>query len=455
MIESIKKLYRKYVALDNDKNIDENRNLWAIVKLCSSFGKLQESSAALTYHTLFAIVPVMALMVAIAKVLGYGEIFKEQVQSFFHGQDLISENLLNFADSYLNNTQMSFWLGAGIGLILLLYSVFSIFRTIDKTFNAQWNMPGRSITRLLGIFAIVLFIPVVAIIVLAVWWTMSSYLKGTIIHEVNVFIFTVTVYVACLFGAYKLIPQAKVETKYATVAALVCGSVFALMQYSSYAIISMLGNYRNVYGDLATLIIFLLLIYFSWTICMAGSRWNYFLQRADKLVRENKFTGISNNYHKFLCLMILYKAELLCTLKNGNTFAMKELSEAVEEAFDLPPHVSGIFLNSMTERGIFLATDKTGIYRIADEYYKAKTIDLVKNLDKAGNNKEAIEAAQEAHEHRNAQLLWKFINGEEEIDEANNTPLELFFFSEIKIQEAVPVKQKGWFEKFTNIINLK
>lgn len=108
MIESIKKLYRKYIALDNDKNIDENRNLWAIVKLCSSFGKLQESSAALTYHTLFAIVPVMALMVAIAKVLGYGEIFKEQVQSFFHGQDLISENLLNFADSYLNNTQMSF-----------------------------------------------------------------------------------------------------------------------------------------------------------------------------------------------------------------------------------------------------------------------------------------------------------------------------------------------------------
>ena len=316
-------------------------------------------------------------------------------------------------------------------------------------------MPGRSITRLLGIFAIVLFIPVVAIIVLALWWTMSSYLKGTIIQEVNVFIFTVTGYVVCLFGAYKFIPQAKVETKYAAVAALVCGSVFALMQYSSYAIISMLGNYRNVYGDLATLIIFLLLIYFSWTICMAGSRWNYFLQRADKLVRENKFTGISNNYHKFLCLMILYKAELLCTLKNGNTFAMKELSEAVEEAFDLPPHVSGIFLNSMTEREIFVATDKAGIYRIADKYYKAKTIDLVKNLDKAGNNKEAIEAAQEAHEHRNAQLLWKFINDEGEIEEVNNTPLELFFFSEIKIQEAVPVKQKGWFEKFTNIINLK
>ena len=65
MIKHIKQWTAKIVALDNDKNVDNNRNLWAIVKLCTSFGKLQQASAALTYHTLFAIVPVMALMVAI------------------------------------------------------------------------------------------------------------------------------------------------------------------------------------------------------------------------------------------------------------------------------------------------------------------------------------------------------------------------------------------------------
>lgn len=108
MINYIKKIAAKLVALDNDKEIDNNRGLWAIVKLCTSFGSLQQASAALTYHTLFAIVPVMALMVAIANILGYGEMFKEQVQFFFHGQDMISEKLLGFADSYLNNTQVSF-----------------------------------------------------------------------------------------------------------------------------------------------------------------------------------------------------------------------------------------------------------------------------------------------------------------------------------------------------------
>lgn len=432
MINKIKELWKKIVALDNDKNIDKNHNLWAIVKLCSSFGKLQQASAALTYHTLFAIVPVMALMVAVAKILGYGEIFKEQVQEFFHGQDIISNNLLNFADSYLNNTQVTFWLGAGIGLILLLYSVFSIFRTIDATFNALWNMPGRDFAKLLGIFAIVLLIPFVAIILLAIWWTMSSYLKGSIIHEINVFLFSVATYFVCLFAAYKLIPRAKVEAKYATIAALVCSAVFALMQYFSYVILSMFNNYRNIYGDLASLIIFLLLIYFSWTICMAGSRWNYFLQRADKLVREKKFAGISNNYQKFLCLMILDKAEQLCSLIGKESFDIDYISGVINSAYDIPPHISDVFITSMINRGIFKPTEKERIYHIATEYRHRTIRELVILFDKAGTNKEAIEEAQYAHVHKNAQLLWQYINDEESNDKNNwNIPLEHFFNAKI------------------------
>ena len=41
---------------------------------------------------------VLVLVVAIANILGYGEMFKEQVQFFFHGQDMISEKLLGFAE---------------------------------------------------------------------------------------------------------------------------------------------------------------------------------------------------------------------------------------------------------------------------------------------------------------------------------------------------------------------
>ena len=454
MIKRIMALFYRILNLCNDKGVNGNKNLWAIVKLCTSFGKLQQASAALTYHTLFAIVPVMALMVAIAKILGYGEIFKEQVQLFFHGQDIISDKLLGFADSYLDNTQVSFWLGAGIGLILLLYSVFSIFRTIDSTFNALWNMPGRDFTKLLSIFAIVLLIPFLAIILLAIWWTMSSYLKGTIIHEVNVFIATVSSYIVGLFAAYKLIPRAKVETKYAAIAAGVCGSVFALMQYFSYVIISMFNNYRNIYGDLATLIIFLLLIYFSWTICMAGSRWNYLLQRADKLVRENKFAGISNNYRKFLSLMVLDKAEQLCSLTGKEVFDIEYISKVIDSAYDIPPHISEVFITSMVDRGIFTPVDNKNNYTIAPAYRHQTIITLLSNIDKAGLNKEAMEEAQNAHEHKNAQLLWEFINNEKKMDESVwDIPLENFFNVKIEVstQKALEPENEDFIDHIINI----
>lgn len=454
MIKYFKKIAAKFVALDNDKDIDSNRNLWAFVKLCTSFGSLQQASAALTYHTLFAIVPVMALMVAVANILGYGEMFKEQVQIFFHGQDMISEKLLSFADSYLNNTQVSFWLGAGIGLVLLLYSVFSIFKTIDATFNTLWNLPGRDFKKLLGIFAIVLLIPFVAMILLAIWWTMSSYLKGSIIHELNAFIFSVSAYIICLFGAYKLIPQAQVKAKYAAIAAVVCGLVFALMQYFSYTIISMFNNYRNIYGDLASLIIFLLLIYFSWTICMAGSRWNYLLQRADKLVRENKFAGISNNYRKFLCLMTLDKAEQLCSLTGKEVFDIEYISGVLNSAYDIPPHISEVFIKSMINRGIFIPIDNKNNYSIAPAYRHKKILELIKSFDKAGMNKDAIEEAQNAHVHKNAHMLWQFINDESSMNaEAWDIPLENFFNAEINtdnIKEIAPYEE-NLLDKITNI----
>ena len=61
------------------RQMSKYRISWSLIKLVDSFGSLQLASAALTYHTLFAIVPVMALMTAIAKGLGYDAMFIEMV----------------------------------------------------------------------------------------------------------------------------------------------------------------------------------------------------------------------------------------------------------------------------------------------------------------------------------------------------------------------------------------
>ena len=80
--------FEKKMRVRYYRQVKENRFLWSFVNLGLSFKRLQQASAALTYHTVFAIVPVLSLMIAIAKGLGYDEQFEQQVQSFFPGQEL-------------------------------------------------------------------------------------------------------------------------------------------------------------------------------------------------------------------------------------------------------------------------------------------------------------------------------------------------------------------------------
>ena len=187
---------------------------------------------------------------------------------------------------------------------------------------------------------------------------------------------------------------------------------------------------------------------------MAGSRWNYLLQRADKLVRENKFTGISSNYQKFLCLMILDKTEQLCSLTGKEEFDIEYISGVINSAYDIPPHISGVFTTSMINRGILIPVDNSNIYRIAPEYRHRKIKELITLFDKAGINKDAIEEAQTAHEHKNASLLWEYINGEKDMnEECWDIPLENFFNAKIDApaQKKEDAPLDTFFDKITSI----
>ncbi|MBR4294401.1 MAG: YihY/virulence factor BrkB family protein [Bacteroidaceae bacterium] len=391
--------------------MSEYRFTWSIIKLVESFSRLQLSSAALTYHTLFAIVPIMSLMIAIAKGLGYDELFEQLIKRIFKGQEVISESLLMYANSYLNNTKVTMWLGVGIGLLLLLYSVFSIFSTIDSTFNMLWNESGRSFKKLLKTFAIVLVMPFVVVLALVLWFSVSTIFNGTIVEEINILIVSVASYVLILFAAYKYIPKAKVKTRYAAISAGVCGSIFALMQYFSYYIISMF-NYGDIYGKLASLMIFLLLIYFTWTVCLAGSKWNYFLQKADEQERENEYKAVNHLYHKFLCILIIERIESLHPF--SSRFTAAAIAENAEREYQLPSHLTLEIIKHLKAKRVLFGDRNDTLYM--RKRFCGRTIgQILDELDTAGRNSDVIETLKEIHSNATLNHLWCVIN--EETDE--------------------------------------
>lgn len=408
--DNIKKCIRMFNILSDDKEIEGNLILWSFVKLFTSLEKLKQASAALTYHTLFAIVPIMAMLVAVAKLMGYGEMFRETVEGFFEGQEGIAATLLSFAESYLHNAQVNYLLGAGVGLVFLIYSLFSIFQTVDDSFNSLWNLKGHGLKKQLKVFVFILLVPFVGMILLAMWLSVSSYISsGGVIHKVNVFLVLTGIYVALMFLAYKFIPNTKVEVRYAARSAIACGVAFGIVQYFGFMVMSMFSSYRNIYGDMASLVLFILWIYFSWTICLAGSRWNYLLQEGKRLDEENRFKAISHNYRKFLTLLLLAKCEEEAAKSNDSTFSAIDVASGMGERYSMPTHVAMDIIDELERKGIILENEEERL--LLDSAFQGRTVRAVLDkLDDTGNNSYAMNVTMDAHKGGKEYELWKYMN---------------------------------------------
>ena len=408
MRNRIKKTAQKLRLLYKDREIGGNLVLWSFIKFLTGPDKVKQAAAALTYHTLFALVPVMAMMIAVANIMGYGDAFKEKVELFFVGQENIATELLKFVDTYLGNTDTNYLFGAILGMSFLLYSVFSIYQTIDASFNSLWELKEHSLKKQIKTFLLVLLIPFVSILLLAIWMSISSFFEGKgLFHEVNIFVLTTCTYIAVLFIAYKFIPNTKVNIRHAAIAATFCGIVFAIMQYSGSLILGLFGRYRNIYGNLASLMIFILWIYFSWTICLSGSRWNYLLQEGDRLDAENRFKRLSHNYHKFLTILTIAKCKETAKESENNTFTIQDIAGKMNAAYGISLQAATKIIYTMERKGIITA-DENERYCLNDEFGQGGGMELVGILDRAGNNS-IDEIEQRLSEEEKA--LWHRING--------------------------------------------
>ncbi len=86
--------------------------------------KCLTKASALTYYTLFSIVPVLALVFAIAKGFGFDANLKAQLSAKYSEYGSVLSNAFIYADSLLATTKGG--IIAGFGVVLLLWSVLKL-----------------------------------------------------------------------------------------------------------------------------------------------------------------------------------------------------------------------------------------------------------------------------------------------------------------------------------------
>ena len=135
----LKQLFIRYVA-GSDRSYRElwptgkfTRLLWlASLRFTADRNSLR--AVALTYYTLFAIVPMLALAFGIAKGFALQEKLQEILSEKLANQREILEWIYQFADSTLQQTQSGVIAGAGV--IVLIWTVMWLANNVEKSFNA-------------------------------------------------------------------------------------------------------------------------------------------------------------------------------------------------------------------------------------------------------------------------------------------------------------------------------
>ena len=300
--------------------------------------KIMARAAALTYSTLFAIVPILALIFAVAR--GFG--FENIVDSLIKGK-LINENeslnaVMQFIDGYMEYVSSGAFIG--IGLLFLLWSVYSLADNIEGNLNQIWHIKqargmGRKIT---DYFSLILLIPIGIICLsglskastkiiesMEVYVLLGGFLKfliAAIPYLVAGLIFT---------GFYIFMPNTKVKFKYAIIPGFIAGCLFQLLQNLYFDGQLSLSSYNAIYGGFAALPLFLFWLNISWSIILFGCELAYVSQNNDNFNYFKEPEKISRRHQDFYCLMVM-----ACICKRFNLHKPALTRKEIGEELHIP-----------------------------------------------------------------------------------------------------------------------
>jgi len=213
---------------------------------------------------LFSIVPIIALAFAIAKGFGYQETLQHDLLLKFQDQKDILTQAFVYADKMLANTQGG--LIAGVGIVLLLWSIIKLLSSIESSFNEIWEVKrDRTWTRKITDYLSIMLIGPIFIILsggLTVWLktgldTVTS--NVALISPITVLFLKVFAF-SLIWGMftflYMALPNTKVTIRGAAMGSFVAAILFELLQWAYVSSQIGVASYNKIYGSFAALPLF-------------------------------------------------------------------------------------------------------------------------------------------------------------------------------------------------------
>jgi membrane protein len=352
-----------------------------------SFSKLNTQASALTYSSILSMVPLLAVLFAIARGFGLQNLVQNELSSYFAGQKEMLEKSMSFIDKSLEYAQSGIFLG--IGIILLLYTVINLISSIEENFNQIWRIKvGRTYFRQFTDYLALLLIAPVYIIFnagLSIFLGSTAQLAyiGVVASPfLKILPFIITIFLFTFFYIY--IPNTKVNFSSALFSGIIAGASFQAFQMIYISGQIWISKYNTIYGSFAALPLLLLWMQLSWFIMLIGVELGFSYQNISKFSFEKESGDVSRRYKDFVLLMIT--SLITKRFETGGTpYTANELSED----YKIPTRLTSDSLYFLEEIGIIRETpsseDSVPAYIPAIDINKISVSYLFDKVDSKGS----------------------------------------------------------------------
>ncbi len=250
---------------------------WALQQMGQQFleHNCLSSAGALTYTTLFAVVPLMTVTYTFFSILPEYAHVGEQVQDFVFqnfvpgSSSVVQDKLGEFADRARNLT--------AVGFVFLFVTAFLMLITIEKSFNTIWHVaePRRGLQRFLLYWGVLSLGPACVVAgILSSLYLLSLPLVSDLdtigLSKAVLGYLPVLLSLAGFTVLYYAVPNCHVPFNHALFGGFVTMGVFQVA-FTVFAQSSRWFSYDAVYGTFAAVPVFLIWLYLVWVIVLSGA----------------------------------------------------------------------------------------------------------------------------------------------------------------------------------------
>jgi membrane protein len=235
---------------------------------------LPQVAGSLTFATVFAMVPLLTLALAIFTTFPLFNTLRASLEHYFI-QSVMPKPIADTVLSYLTQFATKATSLSAVGAVALIVTSLMMMGLIERAFNRIWRVKTERLwrRRILVYWAIVTLGP----LLIGVSLTITSRVfiaTSDVVGNVPVLFYS-AVSVLVTMGAFTLlytnVPNRVVDWRDAAWGGLLAALAFELAKRGFGIFIAQVPTYSKIYGALAALPLFLLWIYLCWMIALSGA----------------------------------------------------------------------------------------------------------------------------------------------------------------------------------------